>query len=44
VHQQVDAPGYEIKAGVRIERALPVWSDRAASKAKRHAAILRQLN
>lgn len=28
VHQQVDTPGYEIKAGVRIERALPVWSDR----------------
>lgn len=28
VHQQVDVPGYEIKAGVRIERALPVWSDR----------------
>ena len=28
VHQQVDTPGYKIKAGVRIERALPVWSDR----------------
>jgi CRISPR-associated exonuclease Cas4 len=28
VHQLVDTPGYEIKSGVRIERALPVWSDR----------------
>ena len=28
VHQQIDTPGYKIKAGVRIERALPVWSDR----------------
>lgn len=27
VHHLVDAPGYEIKAGVRVERALPVWSD-----------------
>ncbi|MES2770612.1 MAG: CRISPR-associated protein Cas4, partial [Pseudomonadota bacterium] len=27
VHRLVDTPGYEIKAGVRIERALPVWSD-----------------
>lgn len=28
LHHLVDTPGYEIKAGVRIERALPVWSDR----------------
>lgn len=28
LHQQVDTPGYEIKAGVRTERALPLWSDR----------------
>jgi len=28
VHHLVDAPGYEIKSGVRVERALPVWSDR----------------
>lgn len=28
VHRTVDTPGYEIKAGVRIERALPLWSDR----------------
>lgn len=28
VHHLVDTPGYEIKAGVRIERALPVWSDK----------------
>ncbi|MCD6027444.1 MAG: cas4 [Solimicrobium sp.] len=28
MHQLVDTPGYEIKSGVRIERALPVWSDR----------------
>ncbi|MBI3729112.1 MAG: CRISPR-associated protein Cas4 [Burkholderiales bacterium] len=28
VHHLVDTPGYEIKAGGRVERALPVWSDR----------------
>ena len=28
VHHLVDTPGYEIKSGVRIERALPLWSDR----------------
>ena len=28
VHHLVDAPGYEIKSGVRVERALPVWCDR----------------
>lgn len=28
VHHLVDTPGYETKAGVRIERALPLWSDR----------------
>lgn len=28
VHNLVDTPGYEIKSGVRVERALPVWSDR----------------
>ncbi|OGB26808.1 MAG: CRISPR-associated protein Cas4 [Burkholderiales bacterium RIFCSPLOWO2_02_FULL_57_36] len=28
VHHLVDTPGYEIKSGVRVERALPVWSDR----------------
>jgi CRISPR-associated exonuclease Cas4 len=28
VHHLVDTPGYEIKWGVRIERALPVWCDR----------------
>ena len=28
VHRLVDTPGYEIKAGVKIERALPLWSDR----------------
>jgi len=28
VHHQVDTPGYEIKSGVRVERALPLWSDR----------------
>lgn len=25
VHHLVDTPGYEIKSGVRVERALPVW-------------------
>ncbi len=28
LHHLVDTPGYEIKAGVRVERALPVWCDR----------------
>ena len=28
VHRLVDTPGYEIKSGVRAERALPVWCDR----------------
>lgn len=28
VHRQVDAPGVETRAGLRVERALPVWSDR----------------
>jgi len=28
VHQQVDQPGFETRAGVRVERALPIWSDR----------------
>lgn len=27
VHRQVDAPGMELRRGLRIERALPVWSD-----------------
>lgn len=27
VHHLVDTPGYEIKSGVRVERALPLWSD-----------------
>lgn len=28
MHHLVDTPGYEIKSGVRVERALPLWSDR----------------
>ena len=28
VHHLVDTPGYEIKSGMRVERALPLWSDR----------------
>lgn len=28
VHHLVDVPGFETKAGVRTERALPLWSDR----------------
>lgn len=28
VHHLVDEPGYEMKAGIRVERALPLWSDR----------------
>lgn len=27
VHATVDQPGMEIRAGLRVERALPVWSD-----------------
>ena len=27
VHRLVDTPGYEIQAGVKVERALPLWSD-----------------
>lgn len=28
VHALVDTPGYEVRNGVRVERALPLWSDR----------------
>lgn len=28
VHKRVDEPGVEVRAGLRIERALPVWSER----------------
>lgn len=28
VHERVDEPGFEEKIGVRVERALPVWSER----------------
>jgi CRISPR-associated exonuclease Cas4 len=28
VHRLVDTPGYEIRSGVRVERALPLWSER----------------
>ena len=28
VHRLVDTPGYEMLAGVKVERALPLWSDR----------------
>lgn len=28
VHHLVDEPGYEMKAGVKVERSLPLWSDR----------------
>lgn len=27
VHALVDEPGYEMKAGVRVERSLPLWND-----------------
>jgi len=27
VHKLVDEPGYEMKAGVRVERSLPLWND-----------------
>jgi CRISPR-associated exonuclease Cas4 len=28
VHLHVDSPGYEVRAGMRLVRALPVWHDR----------------
>jgi CRISPR-associated exonuclease Cas4 len=28
VHKLVDEPGYELKRGVKVERSLPLWSDR----------------
>ncbi len=28
VHHLVDQPGYEIKAGVKVERSLPLWCER----------------
>jgi CRISPR-associated exonuclease Cas4 len=28
VHHQVDQAGFETRAGLRVERALPIWSDR----------------
>lgn len=28
VHQLVDEPGYAMKGGVKVERALPLWSER----------------
>ncbi len=28
VHERVDEPGVELREGVRVERALPVWSER----------------
>lgn len=28
VHATVDTPGFETRAGLRVERALPVWSER----------------
>ena len=27
VHHLVDQPGYEVKAGVKVERSLPLWSE-----------------
>jgi CRISPR-associated exonuclease Cas4 len=27
VHRQVDDPGMELRRGLRVERALPIWSD-----------------
>lgn len=28
VHATVDKPGVEVRAGLRVERALPIWNDR----------------
>ncbi len=28
VHKLVDTPGYEIRAGMKVERSLPLWTDR----------------
>lgn len=34
VHHLVDMPGYELRAGVRVERALPIWSERLGLNGK----------
>ena len=28
VHKLVDTPGYDVRSGVKVERSLPLWSDR----------------
>lgn len=35
VHKQVDQPGMEIRKGLRVERALPVWHDALAMRSRR---------
>lgn len=37
VHARVDQPGVEIRPGLRVERALPVWSDRLGLTGKADA-------
>lgn len=34
LHQRVDDPGFEVRAGLRIERALPLFSDRLGLSGK----------
>ncbi len=34
VHERVDEPGFEERTGVRVERALPVWSERLGLSGK----------
>lgn len=34
VHSLVDQPGFEMRAGCRLERALPVWSERLGLSGK----------
>jgi CRISPR-associated exonuclease Cas4 len=37
VHREVDRPGVETRAGLRVERALPVWSERLGLSGKADA-------
>lgn len=38
VHAQMDRPGFELRHGLRVERALPLFSDRRATAIGGHAA------
>ncbi len=42
VHHLVDDPGYAMKSGVKVERALPLWSDRLGQVGKADLVEFRQ--